>query len=417
MAEASYDDSTAPPPFDVSVAFRERSVVKLAELLASGELAEADRALALGLIVQQLHDEEKCEQATAAHVCEICLMLLQDSPSPAVRARAARALGMLPRAEPGAARLAHRTAEGDGAFTLAAAAARDEDATVRAAAAAALLQFVELAPRVAGGVLARAPSALADIAEAVAGGGGEAAVRVLAGACATHEGAMAALGVGTPLPAVVAYLRGGAAGPAALPALAALRSLCAPDRGKADAVAAGAPAAVAPLLGDAAPATRAAAATALAVMAPHLDALQAFLDGPAGEGPGPLAAALLPLLLEGGAAFAAAAGAAAAVGDSERGRAALIAEGLAGGAPAVRALARALGRAVAGDLVDVLRSPLADAHARAAAAGGLRQLVEDGRAGSVGEARGAAAALRAAAADGGGGGEDAAAVLAAIGGS
>jgi len=396
------------------MAFRGRSIAKLAELLASGELSEEERALALSLASQQLHDEEKCESAAACHFVEIALMLLQDSPSPIVRARAARVLGGVTRVESGAARLAARTAQGDGVFTLAAAAARDEDGGVRAAAAAALRQFADLAPLVAGGVLGRAPSALADVAEAVGAGGGEDAARVLACACAQPEGARAALGAGAPLPALVAYLRGGAAGPAALPALAALRALGALERGKADGVAAGAPAAVAPLLRDATPAVRAAAATTLATLAPHLDALQAFLDGPAGEGPGALAAALLPLLLEGGAVGAAAAGAAAAVGDSARGRAALIAEALAGGAPAARALARALGGAVAGDLVDVLKSPLADGDARRAALAGLRQLAEGGRAASVGGALGAAQALRAAAAEEALA-EDAAAVLSAIG--
>jgi hypothetical protein len=401
---------------DVSMAFRGRSVVKLAELLASSELTEDERALALSLSAQQLHDEEKCEQAVASHMTEICLVLLQDAPTATVRARAARVLGGMTRVDTGAARLAVRTAEGDGAFTLAAAAARDEDGGVRAAAAAALRSFVELAPRVAAGVLSRAPTALADVSEAVAAGGGEDAVRVLAGVCAAHEGAMAALGAGAPMPALVDYLRGGARGGAALPALAALRALCAPDRGKADAVAAGAPGVVAPLLGDALPSVRAAAATALAIMAPHLDALQAFLDGPGGEGPSALAGALVPLLLEGGAVGTAATGAVAAVGDSERGRAAVIAEGLSGGAPAMRAVARALGAAAAGDLVDVLRSPIADGDARATALAGLLQLAEDGRAASVGGARGAAAALRAAM------GEaflaaDAAALLGAIGAS
>jgi hypothetical protein len=395
------------------MAFRERSVVKLAELLA-GELTEDERALALSLVSQQLHDEEKCESAVASYLTEICLQLLMESPAAVVRARAARVLGGMVRVDAGAERLAERTDAGDGAFTIAATAARDEDGAVRAAAAAALRQFCELAPRVAAAALARAPSALADVAESVGVGGGEDAVRALAGACATHEGAMAALGAGSPLFALVGYLREGATGAAALPALAALRALCAPDRGKADAVAAGVPAVVAPLLRDGAPTVRAAAATTLAIMAPHLDALQAFLDGPVGEGPGALASALLPLLLEGSAVGAAAAGAAAAMGDSAGGRAALIAEGLGGGAPAVRAVARALGSAIAGDLVDVLRSPVADAGVQGAALAGLLQLVEDGRAASVGEARGAAEALKAARASAAFS-QDAGAVLAAIG--
>ncbi len=254
-------------------------------------------------------------------------------------------------------------------------------------------------------MLAGAPLALERLAQGVLGGGcGEEGVRALAAACALAQGAAAALAAGCPtvVPALVGFLAdataaavaearsgGGAARhaplpphcePPSLPALAALRDLCILDAGKAAALAAGAPGPVAASLAHPSPLVRAAAASALALMAQHLPALQALLSGGGAaeggeqEGPSALAALLLPLLLA-PATRMAAAGAVQAVCSSARGRAAALAWALGEGPAAMRALARCTpSPATASDLLAILNSTLSDGGMRGAALAGLEEV-------------------------------------------
>jgi hypothetical protein len=390
-----------------------QSILKLRDLLASGLLPPADAQLALSLLLQQLHAPAKAVEAVNASLTEICLLLLRDAPDALVRERAARVLGGLVRVQEGSARLAARTAEGGGALALAEGAAQDGALGVRRACAGALRSFAEWGGREAPRVLAGAPAALELLAQGVQGGGcGEEGVRALAAAVALAEGAAAALAGGAPtvVPALVGFLAaetaaalaggggGGGGGaplrpaaappaphlePPSLPALAALRDLCIPDAGKAAALAAGAPAPVAASLAHPSPLVRAAAATALALMAQHLAALKAFLGGGAGggageeeaqeDGPSALAARLLPLLLAPATAMAAAPAVQTVCG-SARGRGAALAWALGEGAQAMRALARCCPTpATASDLLAILRAPLSDGGMRGVALAGLEE--------------------------------------------
>jgi hypothetical protein len=383
---------------DVSMAchLEARSILKLRDLLlASPPLPPRDAALALSLVAQQLHAPGKAAEAVSGSLTEICLQLLLEDADALVRERAARVLGGLAaHSLEGSARLAALTREGSGALALAGACAGDAALGVQRACAAALRCFAECGGREAPRVLAGAPAALEHLAQGVArGGAGEEGVRALAAACAVEGGAAAALGCPSVVPALVDFLaeavaEAAAAAPAParrhaplpphaepppLPALAALRDLCVLDAGKAAALAAGAPGPVAAALAHASPLVASAAACALAIMAQHLPALQAFLDGPPGcaDGPGALAAALLPLLLAPATRMAARPAVQTAC-SSARGRAAVLAWALGEGPEAVRALVRCCpSPANARDLLAALASPASDGTLRAAALAGL----------------------------------------------
>ena len=367
------------------------SILKLRDLLASNALPPPEAQLALSLVLQQLHAPEKAAEAVGGSLVEICVLLLRGSEDALVRERSARVLGGLARVQEGAARLAQRTREGDGALALAEAAAGDSELGVRRACAGALRSLVEWGGREAPRVLAQAPAALEHLAQDVLQGGcGEEGVRALAAACALAEGAAAALSCPSVMPALVAYLAAQVAGsgagsgghaphlePPPLPALAALRDLCILDAGKAAAVAAGAPAPVAASLAHPSPLVRSAAAACFALMAQHLRALQAFLDGPEGgeDGPSRLASLLLPLLLHPRTSMAAAPAVQTAAG-SARGRAALLACAVdEEGADAMRALARCHpAPSLVADLLGMLKSPLADGRIRASVLAGLGEV-------------------------------------------
>ena len=374
-----------------------QSVLKLRDLLASNTLSTEDTQLALSLLYQQLHKPEKAVECVEASVMEICVMLLRGSGDALVRERAGRVVAGLVRVPEGSARLAQRTLEGDGVLALAEACEQDSELGVRRSCAAALRSYTECGGREAPRVLAREPAALQQLAEGVLHGGcGEEAVRALAAVCALQEGAAAALTCPSMVPALVAFLEQAVAQaeaeaaapprhtpapphcePPSLPCLAALRGLCVLDAGKAAAAAGGAPAQVCASLAHPAPAVRGAAASCLALMAQNLSALTACLEPPPGceDGPSRLASLLMPLLLDPATRMASFAAVQTVCG-STRGRAAVLAwAAYEGGPEGMRLLCRCHpSELLAGELFDMLKSPLCDGLTRAAVLAGLQAL-------------------------------------------
>ena len=382
---------------EVSTAFGDRSITKLRDLLSSGDLPTGEAQLALNLLCNQLHSSEKCSLAVKNSMLEICLLMIKaSSVDSLVRIRSAKVISGLVKVSEGSDRLAERSKEGDGVFVLAEVCSKDEDLEVRRACVNALLSYCEWGGRDALFVLASAPSALEDVAEAVLGGCGESAVRVLAAASSTHEGCLAALGCPSMLPNLSIFLSGEASSltasleapppappfvpppphsqPPALPTLRALRALCTPDRGKTAALSAGAVHPISVHLAHPHPHVRSAAAECLAVLGTFLPALQSFLDGPSGEGPGALASLLLPCLLDPETRMSAAP-ALRIVCASARGREAVVGCALSGGAEAMRLLGGALGGTkLSGDLLDIVKTPLSDATMKSIALEGLLEI-------------------------------------------
>lgn len=398
----------------ITTAFGDRGITNLRDLLASGTLPALDSQLALSLLLNQLIvSTEKQLVAVESSLTEVALLLVRGDGDALVRVRAAKVIGHLVKVREGSERLGKLTKEGDGVFSLAEGASRDEDEGVRRACAGALVSYVEWGGREALVVLGSAPTALGDLADALLIGCGDDAMRVLAGACSIHEGNLATLSCPNALPNIATYLAGlgeglppvwgegeggeGGSGegasppfipppphlqPPALPALRALRALSSLDRGKPAAFDAGAVPPIAAHLAHPHPMVRAAAAETMAVLSTHQNALQAFLDGPGGEGPGGIAASLMPLILQESTRVAGVV-AIRACCDSVRGRGAILAEALGRGPQCMRVLCKGLKGALAKDLVDVIKTPTANAFMRESALAGLHEICSNGGASGI----------------------------------
>ncbi len=376
-----------------------QAVTKLRNLLLTPSLSADDRALALNLLVIQLrgavHGASEAARGAAlgSSLVDITLSLIVGDESALVRSRAAALIGEILRGGGGGEPVA---IDGDSLAVIARAAARDEDASVRASASAALADALtgdESSPM----WFSLSPGGVTHLAEAVALDGGHGHASRVASLMLTRGGERA-VAAALEEPALMASLsdvlaaradelglaaayndigaeggawREGAAGAGSslnalvdpsLDALSAVRALVFPDAGKAMALAAGIAGPLCAHLIHPSAVIRCAAAGALAAFALHIPAAHACLgDGAA------LPAALLPQLSVGGATGAAVRGAVRAVCALPAGRAAFFSSAVSNAEWMASLISVLPVRDSARDLVAMARSPHAGGAEQTAA--------------------------------------------------